>query len=105
MTPASARAIASATMLLAATTVAQAAPPRVEMRNTFGAMVNVVGFENITDASLTWGLSRSENPLIKDAHFSLGATNTLSPAYERVALWAEISPLSILDLRVGFEPS
>jgi hypothetical protein len=86
-------------------TAAQAAPARVEMRNTLGAMANVIGFENITDASLTWGLSHSENPLVKDAHLSLGATNTLSPAYDRVALWAEVSPLSILDVRVGFEPS
>ena len=78
---------------------------RLEVRNTFGAMVNVIGFEDILDVTWTWDLSRSENPLVKDAHLSLGATNTFSPAYDRVGLWAEVSPLSIVDLRAGFEPT
>ena len=78
---------------------------RLEIRNTFGAMVNVIGFEDILDVVWTKNLSRSESPLVKDAHLSLGLTNTFSPAYDRVGVWVEVSPLSIIDLRAGFEPS
>jgi hypothetical protein len=78
---------------------------RLEVTNTFGAMVNVVGFEDILDVVWKRSLSRSSSPLVKDAHLSLGLTNTFSPAYDRVGAWVEVSPLSIVDLRVGFEPT
>jgi hypothetical protein len=98
-------AVAFCAAALLAAGVAQAEPARLEIRNTFGAMANVIGFENITDATWTWKLSHSESPLMKDAHFTLGATNTLSPAYDRVGVWAEWGPASILDVRAGYEPT
>ena len=84
---------------------AEPASTRLEVRNTLGAMVNVVGFEDILDVVWTRPLSRSSHPLVKDAHLSLGLTNTFSPAYDRVGVWVEVSPLSIVDLRAGFEPT
>jgi hypothetical protein len=88
-----------------AATLADAAPPVREWRNTFGVMVNVVGLEDILDVTWTWKLSESNNPLLSDAHVTLGATNTFSPAYDRVGGWIEVSPLSILDVRAGVEPT
>jgi hypothetical protein len=85
--------------------LAGADPPTREWRNTFGVMVNVVGLEDILDVTWTWKLSDSKNPLLSDAHVTLGATNTFSPAYDRVGGWVEVSPLSILDLRAGVEPT
>lgn len=82
-----------------------AEPAKRELRNTFGVMVNVVGIEDSLDLSWRWRLSASKNPLVSDAHFSAGVTNTLSPAYDRIGVWLELSPLSIVDLRVGIEPT
>jgi hypothetical protein len=86
-------------------TRAAAEPPQREIRNTFGVMVNVIGLEDILDVTWRWSLSRSDNPLLSDAHFTLGLTNTFSPAYDRIGAWAELSPLSIIDLRAGIEPT
>jgi hypothetical protein len=100
--------LALAVVALASTltaTPAAAEPPRREIRNTLGAMVNVIGIENTLDASWTWRLSESKNPLLADAHLALGLTDTFSPAYNRVGAWVELSPLSILDLRAGIEPT
>ncbi len=97
--------ISLALAALSAATPAGAAPPQREVRNTLGAMVNVIGLENNLDVVWTWKLSESKNPLLSDAHLALGLTDTLSPAYNRVAAWVELSPLSILDLRAGVEPT
>jgi hypothetical protein len=86
-------------------TQATADPPQREIRNTFGVMVNVIGLEDILDVTWRRSLSRSPNPLLSDAHFTLGLTNTFSPAYDRIGAWVELSPLSILDLRAGIEPT
>lgn len=101
------RTLLAASVLFAAVDARAAETPRtrLEIRNTFGAMVNVVGFEDILDVVWTRSLSTSENPLVKDAHLSLGVTNTFSPAYDRVGVWVEVSPLSVIDLRAGFEPT
>ncbi len=82
-----------------------AEPAKRELRNTFGVMVNVVGIEDSLDLSWRWRLWASQSPLLSQAHFSAGVTNTLSPAYDRVGIWAELSPLSTLDLRLGVEPT
>jgi hypothetical protein len=36
---------------------------------------------------------------------AVGLTDSLSPAYNRLGGWVEVSPLSILDLRAGIEPA
>jgi hypothetical protein len=48
------------------------------------------------------GLQAAEHsPLLKDAHVALGLEDQVSPAYNRVQAFVELSPLSILDLRAG----
>ena len=79
-------------------------PRRRELREQIGASVNNLGLQNSLDLSWRWPLSSSSNPLLSDAHLTLGLTHTLSPSYTRVGAWAEFSPLSVLDLRVGIEP-
>jgi hypothetical protein len=76
-----------------------------ELRETFGASVNTIGVQNNLELAWTWKLSSSTNPLLKDAHVAAGLTDSLSPAYNRLGAWVELSPLSILDLRAGLEPA
>jgi hypothetical protein len=84
---------------------AAAEPPTREWRNTFGAQLNDPGVQDALDLAWTWKLSHSSSPLLSGAQLSLGLTNTLSPAYDRLGAWIELSPLSVLDLRAGFEPT
>lgn len=79
--------------------------PRRELREQIGASVNNLGLQNSLDVSWRWPLSSSSNPLLSDAHLTLGLSHALSPSYTRVGAWAEFSPLSVLDLRVGIEPA
>ncbi len=83
---------------------ALAAGPERRLSNTLGSSLNPVGLQDRLTLSWRWGLSRSKSPLLADAHFSLGLSDNLSPAYDRLGFWAELSPLSVLDLRVGVEP-
>jgi hypothetical protein len=96
--------LAAAALLALLSEPARAEPPRRRLANTLGVSVNPIGLQDQLTLGWTWGLSRSANPLLSDAHFAVGATNNFSPAYERVELWAELSPLSVLDLKAGVEP-
>jgi len=78
--------------------------PRRELREQIGASVNNLGLQNSLDFSWRWPLSSSPNPLLSDAHLTLGLSHALSPPHTRLGAWAEFSPLSVLDLRVGIEP-
>ena len=78
--------------------------PQRRLTNTLGAALNPIGLQDQLTLSWRWGLSRSKNPLLSDAHVALGVSNNFSPAYERLELWAELSPLSILDVKAGLEP-
>ena len=78
--------------------------PQRRLANTLGVSVNPIGLQDQLSPSWRWGLSESKNPFFSDAHFALGVSNNFSPAYERLELWAELSPLSILDLKAGLEP-
>lgn len=55
------------------------------------------------EANWTWKLSKSENLIVKDAHFAIGVGNQLSPGHDALRAWVELSPLSIVDLRAGVE--
>jgi hypothetical protein len=70
-----------------------------------GVSVNAPGVQHTLDMEWRWALSSSRDPLRSDAHFSLGVSNAVTPSYSRIGGWLEISPLSILDLRVGVEPT
>jgi hypothetical protein len=99
------RRVASAVAVMGALALpASAASPRRAITNTLGAAVNPVGVQDQLELGWRWGLTQSKNPFRSDAHLALGVTNTMTPAYERLDAWAEISPLSVLDVRVGVEP-
>jgi hypothetical protein len=76
-----------------------------ETQESLGASVNNLGLQNVVDVSWRWGLSSSPSVLRRDAHVALGLSHTLTPSYTRLGAWAELSPLSILDIRVGLEPT
>src|SRR5688572_16924157 len=78
--------------------------PQRRLANTLGTSVNPIGLQDEIVLGWTWGLSRSRNPFLSDAHVAVGVSNNFSPAYDRLELWAEVSPLSVLDLRAGLEP-
>ena len=79
--------------------------PTRELRQTVAASVNNLGLYNGFELSLRWPLSASKSALKKDAHFSVGLSQTATPAYARLGLWLELSPLSVLDVRAGVEPA
>ena len=78
--------------------------PQRRLANTLGVSVNPIGLQDQLTLSWRWGLSVSKNPFLSDAHVALGVSNNFSPAYERLEFWAELSPLSVLDVKAGLEP-
>lgn len=74
-----------------------------EVRGGLGVQFNPLGLR--AEAEVNWKrrLSQSTNPILRDAHVAFGVTDQLSPAYNRLQAWVELSPLSILDLRAGAE--
>jgi hypothetical protein len=90
----------------AVATLALAAEARAAERSTraaVGTQFNPLGLRVEAEASWRWGLTQSSRTLLKDAHVAFGVTNQLSPAYDRLQAWVELSPLSILDLRASAE--
>src|SRR5688500_18070223 len=83
---------------------ASADGPQRRLANTCGVAVNPIGLQDQLTLSWRWGLSESKNPFLSDAHFAVGVSNNFSPSYDRLELWAELSPLSVLDLKAGLEP-
>ncbi len=75
-----------------------------ELRSTLATAVNPVGLQEGLDASWRRSLSTSGHALLKDAHLSFGVSPRLTPAYARVGAWIQVAPLSVLELRAGFEP-
>ncbi len=78
---------------------------RREISGQLGASINNAGLQNTIGISWTWPLSSSDHPLLRDAHIATGIANALTPAQARVGGWVEVSPLSILDIRAGVDPS
>jgi hypothetical protein len=78
--------------------------PQRRLADTLGVSVNPIGLQDQLTVSWRWGLSASKNPFLSDAHVAVGVSNNFSPAYERFEMWAELSPLSVLDLKAGLEP-
>ena len=79
--------------------------PTREVRGQLGASINNLGLQNTVDVSWNWPLSTSRQPLLSGAHVKAGVTNALTPAQARLGGWVEVSPLSVLDIRVGADPS
>lgn len=76
-----------------------------EIRGQLGASINNAGVQNTLEVSWLWPASRSSHPLLSGAHIATGITNALTPTQAKVGGWVELSPLSILDLRAGFDPA
>lgn len=70
-----------------------------------GGSVNEPGLQNTIEASWIQPLSRSSHPLLADAHLSAGLVSVTTPSEGRLGAWVEYSPLSILDVRAGVEPT
>lgn len=90
-----------AVVLVLAAAGAQAAERQV--RSGLGIQLNPLGLRAEIEASWKWRLYHSTNPILKDAHVAAGIADQVSPAYDRLQAWLELSPLSILDLRAGAE--
>lgn len=78
---------------------------RREVSGQLGASINNAGLQNTIGVSWTWPIASSDHPLLKGAHIAAGISNALTPAQARLGGWIEFSPLSLLDIRVGFDPS
>jgi hypothetical protein len=78
--------------------------PERTLANTIGVSANPIGLQDDLTLRWSWPLSDSKNPFLSDAHVALGVTNHASPAYDRLEVWVEASPLSVLDLKAGVEP-
>jgi hypothetical protein len=75
-----------------------------ETKETLGAGVNPLGLQNAVERTWRRLLTSSANPLLSDAHLAFGLSQTLTPAYGRFGAWAEVAPLTILEVRAGIEP-
>lgn len=78
---------------------------RRELSETLSLSVNNLGLQNVLELSWRQPLSASRNRLLSEAHTAFGLSHTLTPSYTRVGAWAEVSPLSVLNLRAGVEPT
>ena len=61
--------------------------------NVLGASVNRAGVQN--DLELSWTRGKA----------AAGVAHVLSPAFTRVHLWAEVTPVRVATLRIGAAPS
>jgi hypothetical protein len=94
--------------------VAQAPPPDARAQPSavqrvfsgqLGGSVNEPGLRNTLEVSWVRPLYGSDSPLLADAHVSAGVVSVTFPSAARLGGWVEYSPLSILDIRAGFEPA
>jgi hypothetical protein len=76
-----------------------------EVRGQVGASINNAGLQNTLDVLWTWPTTASSHPLLSGAHIATGITNAITPTQTKLGAWLECSPLSILDLRAGIDPS
>lgn len=74
-----------------------------ELPGSLGVSINPAGLQLGLGAGRRWDLYGSKAPLLEDAHGSIRITNRLNPSYNRLEASAELSPLSILDLKAAAE--
>jgi hypothetical protein len=77
----------------------------VEVRGQLGVAINNAGLQNTLEVVWTRPMSASTHPLLAGSHVAIGVANVLTPSQGKLGGWLEYSPLSILDVRAGFEPS
>ena len=76
-----------------------------EVRGQIGASINNAGLQNTIEFAWIKPTSGSDHPLLSGAHVAAGITNVLTPTQVKFGGWVEYSPLSILDVRAGIDPS
>lgn len=81
------------------------AGPGRGIRAQLGASINNAGLQNLLEVAWTRPLSASSHPLLAGAHISGGIVHVLTPTQTKLGGWVEYSPLSILDIRAGVDPS
>lgn len=90
-------------LIVAGALAIQAEAAERSTRAAAGVQFNPLGVRAEAEASWRWRLTESSHPLLEEAHVAIGVTDQLSPAYDRLQAWIEVSPLSILDLRASVE--
>ena len=96
------------TALLAPSPASAQQPPAEtvrELRGQLGASINNAGLQNTLELSWMRGISRSTHPLLSGAQVGGGVVHALTPTQMRLGAWFQYSPLSVLDIRAGFDPS
>lgn len=91
-------------VLLSLSGAARAAEFRREVRDVLGGSVNLPGIQNTLEVSWVRRLSTSTNPLVKDAHLAFGFNHVLTPSHTRLGGFVQYAPLSVIEVRAGFEP-
>lgn len=91
-------------VLLSLPGAARAAEFRREVRDVLGGSVNLPGIQNTLEVSWVRRLSTSTNPLVKDAHLAFGFNHVLTPSHTRLGGFVQYAPLSVIEVRAGFEP-
>jgi len=81
---------AALVLLLLGARAAPAAAAEREMRGGFGLQANPLGVRAEVEA--IWK---------KGAHVAIGISDQISPASNQTQVWLQVSPLAILDIRVG----
>jgi hypothetical protein len=99
----------AALVLLVIPSVASAQQPQPEtsreLRGQLGASYNNAGLQNTLELSWLRPASSSTHPMLAGAHFGAGIVHALTPTQMRLGGWVQYSPLSILDIRAGVDPS
>lgn len=99
----------AALFLLIVPAVASAQQPQPEtsreLRGQVGASYNNAGLQNTLELSWLRPATASTHPLLAGAHFGAGIVHALTPAQMRLGGWVQYSPLSIIDIRAGVDPS
>lgn len=75
---------------------------RIVYEELLGLRVNPIGIEDQYLLAFRERLFKSDSLALRDNHFSVGLSPTLSPAISRFGGNVEIKPLSILALQAGF---
>jgi len=85
--------------------LAQAAPERKRgLEESLSASANPLGLQHVLELRWTRSLTTSHDRFLAGAHAAAGLSHYLTPSYTRLGAWAEIAPLSVLELRAGVEP-
>jgi hypothetical protein len=101
------RAVPRIVMAIAVFCLSQASAAAVEpeLSGVLGGQANPLSLQ--LRMNLGWKrplrYASPDTPITRDAHLGWGVAEALTPAYSRTELWGQLTPLSILDLRVGAE--